>query len=110
MATAINRRLVTLTAPDTFAAERYQGLRLEARTAARRRRCASSRSPVPGLVTARRSPRSTWPACWHANPTPAILLIDADLRRSSVGEQLGIEAGAAGLADLIAGARNSWRS
>lgn len=102
----LDSRLVTLTAPDTFAAERYQGLRIKLEQLRQQnRRVIAVTSPGAGDgktltsinlagVLARESDART-------------LLIDADLRRSSVGTQLGIAAGTPGLADLVAGTKKT---
>jgi capsular exopolysaccharide synthesis family protein len=98
----IDDRFVSLTAPDSFAAERYQGLRLQLEGLRQRadRRVIAVTSPGAGdgkTVT------SVNLAGVLARQTDArVLLIDADLRRSSVGVKLGIPAGTPGLADLLA--------
>jgi capsular exopolysaccharide synthesis family protein len=107
MATAIDPRLVTLTAPDTFAAERYQGLRLkiEQLRAEKALRVIAITSPGAGDGKTLTSINMAGVLARESDAT--ILLIDADLRRSSVSEQLGIERGAPGLADLISASKKS---
>jgi protein-tyrosine kinase len=105
MATAIDRRLVTLTAPDTFAAERYQGLRLKLEQMRAEKALRVIAITSPGAGDGKTLTSINLAGVLARESDARILLIDADLRRSSVSEQLGLEAGAAGLADLIAGSR-----
>jgi capsular exopolysaccharide synthesis family protein len=108
---AIDDHFVTLTAPNSFAAERYQGLRLKLELMRKEndgRRVFAITSAGAGDgktltsvnlagVLARESKART-------------LLIDADLRRSSAGQRFGIAAGTPGLANLIAGESGSIQS
>jgi protein-tyrosine kinase len=105
MATAIDRRLVTLTAPDTFAAERYQGLRLKLEQLRAEKALRVIAVTSPGAGDGKTLTSINLAGVLARESDTRILLIDADLRRSSVSEQLGLEAGAAGLADLIAGSK-----
>jgi protein-tyrosine kinase len=105
MATAIDRRLVTLTAPDTFAAERYQGLRLKLEQLRAEKSLRVIAVTSPGAGDGKTLTSINLAGVLARESEARILLMDADLRRSSVSEQLGLEAGAAGLADLIAGSR-----
>jgi protein-tyrosine kinase len=105
MATAIDRRLVTLTAPDTFAAERYQGLRLKLEQLRAEKALRVIAVTSPGAGDGKTLTSINLAGVLARESDARILLIDADLRRSSVSEQLGLEAGAAGLADLIAGSK-----
>ncbi len=95
--------MVTLTAPASSAAEQYRTLyyRLERMREMRPMRVVAFTSALPGegkTVTA----VNLALAAARANPDRRILLIDADLRRSQVGEYLGIKT-KPGLAELIAG-------
>ncbi len=99
----VDRRLVTLTAPASSAAEQYRTLyyRLERLREMRPMKVVAFTSALPGegkTVTA----VNLALASARANPERRILLIDADLRRSQVGEYLGIRS-RPGLAELIAG-------
>jgi protein-tyrosine kinase len=105
MATAIDRRLVTLTAPDTFAAERYQGLRLKLEQLRAEKSLRVIAVTSPGAGDGKTLTSINLAGVLARESEARILLMDADLRRSSVSEQLGLEAGAAGLADLIAGSK-----
>ncbi|ADO71449.1 CpsD/CapB family tyrosine-protein kinase [Stigmatella aurantiaca] len=100
---AVDRRVVSLTAPASAAAEQYRSLyyRLERLREVKPMRIIALTSAMPGegkTVTA----VNLALAAARANPERRILLIDADLRRSQVGTVLGIR-GKSGLAELLAG-------
>lgn len=100
---AVDRRVVSLTAPASAAAEQYRSLyyRLERLREAKPMKVIALTSAMPGegkTVTA----VNLALAAARANPERRILLIDADLRRSQVGSVLGIR-GKSGLAELLAG-------
>jgi len=100
---AVDRRVVTLTAPASVAAEQYRTLyyRLERMREVKPMKVIAFTSALPGegkTVTA----VNLALAAAKANPERRILLIDADLRRSQVGSVLGIR-GKLGLAELLAG-------
>jgi len=105
MATRLDSRLVTLTAPDTFAAERYQGLRLKLE----QMRATSGLGVVaiasPGAGDGKTLTSINLAGVLARDADARVVLMDADLRRSAVGEQLGLPAGSPGLADLLAGSR-----
>jgi protein-tyrosine kinase len=87
---ALDRQLVTLKSPASFAAEQYQGLRLtvERLRALRDVRVVAVTSPAAGdgkTVTA----INLAGALGHGSKT-RVLLIDADLRRPAVASRLGI--------------------
>jgi capsular exopolysaccharide synthesis family protein len=105
MATRIDSRLVTLTAPDTFAAERYQGLRLKLEQLRANKALKVIAITSPGAGDGKTLTSINLAGVLARESDARILLVDADLRRSSVSTHLGIEAGAAGLADLIAGSK-----
>jgi capsular exopolysaccharide synthesis family protein len=105
MAIHINPRLVTLTAPHTFAAERYQGLRLKIEQAHQRSQVKVIAITSPGAGDGKTVTSINLAAVLSRDSNLRVLLIDADLRRSSVTTQLGLEQGAPGLADLIARGR-----
>jgi protein-tyrosine kinase len=100
---AVDKRVVSLTAPSSAAAEQYRSLyyRLERMRELRPLKLVGVTSALPGegktvttvnlaLVAAR------------ANLDRRILLIDADLRRGQVAETLGIR-GRPGLSELLSG-------
>jgi protein-tyrosine kinase len=100
---AVDRRVVTLTAPASAAAEQYRTLyyRLERMREVKPMKLIAFTSAMPGegkTVTA----VNLALAAARANSERRILLIDADLRRSQVAQVLGIR-GKAGLAELLAG-------
>ena len=107
MATAIDPRLVTLTAPDTFAAERYQGLRLKLEQLRAEKALRVIAVTSPGAGDGKTLTSINLAGVLARESDAKILLVDADLRRSSVSAQLGLEPGAPGLADLIAGGKKS---
>ena len=100
---AVDRRVVTLTAPASAAAEQYRSLyyRLERMREARPMKVIALTSAMAGegkTVTA----VNLALAAARANPERRILLIDADLRRGQVADVLGIK-GRPGLSELLAG-------
>ena len=101
-ANRIDSRLVTLTAPDTFAAERYQGLRLKIEQMRQKTGLHVIAVTSPGAGDGKTVTSINLAGVLARDSNLRVLLIDADLRRSSVSTQLGLDAGAPGLADLIA--------
>lgn len=100
---AVDRRVVTLTAPASSAAEQYRTLyyRLERMREVKPMKIIALTSAMPGegkTVTA----VNLALAAAKANTERRILLIDADLRRCQVASVLGIR-GKTGLAELLAG-------
>jgi capsular exopolysaccharide synthesis family protein len=99
----IDEHFVSLTAPDTFAAERYQGLRLQLE----RLKDGAGRQVIaitsPGAGDGKTLTSVNLAGVMAREPNVRVLLIDADLRRASVGVKFGIPVETAGLADLIAG-------
>jgi capsular exopolysaccharide synthesis family protein len=102
-ASHIDTRLVTLNAPDTFAAERYQGLRIKLEQRHQRDALKVVAITSPGAGDGKTVTSINLAGVLARESDARILLIDADLRRPSVGTKLGLEAGLPGLADLIAG-------
>ena len=105
--TTLDIRLVSLTAPASFAAEQYQGLRLTLERLARVRdvKVIAISSPAAGdgkTVTA-----INLAGALARGSDGRVLLIDADLRRPSVARQLGIADAHLGLADALSDARTS---
>ena len=94
-------QLVSLTAPASFAAEQYQGLRLAVERLARTReaRVIAVSSPAAGdgkTVTA-----INLAGALARGSSARVLLIDADLRRPAVAKQIGLEDAEVGLADAL---------
>lgn len=101
----LDTHLVSLTAPASFAAEQYQGLRLTVERLARSRdvKVIAISSPAAGdgkTVTA-----INLAGALARGSDDRVLLIDADLRRPSVARQLGITDAEVGLADALSDGR-----
>jgi capsular exopolysaccharide synthesis family protein len=99
----VDRRVVTLTAPASIAAEQYRTLyyRIERMRELRPLKVVAFTSALPGegkTVTAVNLALTSA----RANPERRILLVDGDLRCSQVASTLGI-GGRPGLADLLGG-------
>jgi protein-tyrosine kinase len=97
----LDTHLVSLTAPASFAAEQYQGLRLTVERLARSRdmKVIAISSPAAGdgkTVTA-----INLAGALARGGDERVLLIDADLRRPSVARQLAMTEARKGLADAL---------
>jgi capsular exopolysaccharide synthesis family protein len=97
----LDTHLVSLTAPASFAAEQYQGLRLTVERLARSRdmKVIAISSPAAGdgkTVTA-----INLAGALARGGDERVLLIDADLRRPSVARQLALTDARKGLADAL---------
>ena len=102
----LDTHLVSLTAPASFAAEQYQGLRLTIERLARSRdmKVIAISSPAAGdgkTVTA-----INLAGALARGGDDRVLLIDADLRRPSVARQLAMTDARFGLADALVD--NKW--
>ncbi|NBD13532.1 MULTISPECIES: CpsD/CapB family tyrosine-protein kinase [Corallococcus] len=100
---AVDRRVVTLTAPASVAAEQYRTLyyRLERMREQRPMKVVALTSAMPGEGKTVTSVNLALAAA-RANPERRILLVDADLRRGQVAPTLGMR-NKQGLAELLAG-------
>jgi protein-tyrosine kinase len=100
---AVDRRVVTLTAPASVAAEQYRTLyyRLERMREIKPAKVIAFTSAMPGEGKTMSAVNLALAAA-RANPERRILLIDADLRRSQVASVLGIRS-KLGLSELLAG-------
>jgi capsular exopolysaccharide synthesis family protein len=101
--TQIDRHLVALTSPGSFAAEQYQGLRLTIERLRRGRtlQLIAVTSPAAGegkTLTA----INLAGALARGAEGARVLLIDADLRRPAVARQLAIDAASKGLTEVVA--------
>ncbi len=101
----LDTHLVSFTAPESFAAEQYQGLRLTVERLARARdvKVIAVTSPAAGdgkSVTA-----INLAGALARGSEDRVLLIDADLRRPSVAAQLGMTEARLGLADALSDER-----
>jgi capsular exopolysaccharide synthesis family protein len=96
----LSNALVSLRSPSSFAAEQYQALRLRVEQLRRERDLRVIAISSPGLGDGKTVTAINL-ATAHAE-SDRVLLVDADLRRPSVGTQLGIEdSGAPGLANAL---------
>ncbi|WIG96829.1 CpsD/CapB family tyrosine-protein kinase [Myxococcus sp. SDU36] len=100
---AVDRRVVTLTAPASAAAEQYRSLyyRLERMRDLRPMKVVALTSAMPGEGKTVTSVNLALAAA-RANPERRILLVDADLRRGGVAATLGMR-NKTGMAELLAG-------
>ncbi|RKH53934.1 CpsD/CapB family tyrosine-protein kinase [Corallococcus llansteffanensis] len=100
---AVDRRVVTLTAPASAAAEQYRTLyyRLERMREQRPMKVVALTSAMPGEGKTVTSVNLALAAA-RANPERRILLVDADLRRGQVAPTLGMR-NKQGLSELLAG-------
>ena len=105
----IDEHFVSLTAPDTFAAERYQGLRLQLERMRQRDGKKVFAITSPGAGDGKTVTSVNLAGVLAREHDARVILIDADLRRPTVGVKFGIEPGTAGLADLIAGSTRPLR-
>jgi capsular exopolysaccharide synthesis family protein len=98
----LDRHLVSLTAPASFAAEQYQGLRLKIERLRQARDVRLVAVSSPGAGDGKTMTAINLSAALARGSKARVLLIDADLRRPSVGRHFQIAADEAGLADVIA--------
>jgi capsular exopolysaccharide synthesis family protein len=100
----IDKHLVSLTAPGSFAAEQYQGLRLTVERLGRTHSTQVIAVTSPGAGEGKTLTAINLAATLARGSDARVLLIDADLRRPAVARQLGLADGDGllGLADLIA--------
>lgn len=100
---AVDRRVVSLTAPASAAAEQYRTLyyRLERMREQRPMKVVALTSAMPGEGKTVTSVNLALAAA-RANPERRILLVDADLRRGQVAPTLGMR-NKQGLSELLAG-------
>jgi len=99
----VDRHLVSLTAPASFAAEQYQGLRLAIERIARTRdaRIIAISSPAAGdgkSVTA-----VNLAGALARGSADRVLIVDADLRRPAVARLFGLDGDRPGLAGALQG-------
>jgi len=93
-----DKNLVSLTAPASFAAEQYQGLRLTVERFGRSRNAKVIAVTSPGAGEGKTLTAINLSAALARGSDASVLLIDADLRRPAVARQLGLaDAGTRGL-------------
>lgn len=98
--------LVSLTAPASFAAEQYQGLRLTVERLARARDVKAIAVSSPAAGDGKTITAINLAAALARGSDDRVLLVDADLRRPSVARLLALPAGGLGLADALGSARS----
>ena len=94
-----DRHLVSLTAPASFAAEQYQGLRLTIERLARTRDVRVIAISSPAAADGKTVTAINLAAALARGSDRRVLLIDADLRRPAIARQLGLADATVGLAD-----------
>jgi capsular exopolysaccharide synthesis family protein len=99
----LDSHLVSLTNPNSFAAEQYQGLRLTLERLARSRGAQVIAVSSPAAGEGKTVTAINLAGALARGSDARVLLIDADLRRPSVAKNLGMaDGGTNGLADIIA--------
>ena len=95
--------LVSLTAPSSFAAEQYQGLRLTIERIGRARNAQTIAVTSPAAGEGKTMTAINLAGALARGSDARVLLVDADMRRPAVARQLGLtDAEPQGLADVIA--------
>lgn len=102
----LDNHLVSLTAPASFAAEQYQGLRLTVERLARARDVKAIAVSSPAAGDGKTVTAINLAAALARGSDDRVLLVDADLRRPSVARLLAIPGGGLGLADALGGGRS----
>jgi capsular exopolysaccharide synthesis family protein len=98
--------LVTLTAPSSFAAEQYQGLRMTVEQLKRLRDVRLMAVTSPSVGDGKTVTAINLAGVLARGSDARVLLIDADLRRPAIATRLGIAtADARGLVDVVADER-----
>ena len=95
------RRGAGVAPPGTFAAEQYQNLRLKVERLQQTRGVRVVAVTSPGTNDGKTLTSINLAAALARGPGARVLLIDADLRRPSIGPQLGFAEDGAGLAAAI---------
>lgn len=96
----LDKHLVSLTAPASFAAEQYQGLRLTIERIGRARTMQVIAVTSPGAGEGKTLTSINLAGALANGNEARVLLIDADLRRPAVAGQLGLT-DSPGLADVL---------
>ena len=100
----LDKTLVTLTAPSSFAAEQYQGLRLKCEQLRRARDVRVIAITSPGAGEGKTLTSINLAGALARGADARVLLIDADLRRPTIAASLGIaDRSRGGLSDLVSG-------
>lgn len=102
----LDTHLVSLTAPASFAAEQYQGLRLTVERLARARDVKAIAVSSPAAGDGKTVTAINLAAALARGSDDRVLLVDADLRRPSIARLLAIPGAAPGLADVLGSGRS----
>lgn len=94
-------QLVSLTNPASFAAEQYQNLRLKIERLRQARDLRVIAVTSPGAAEGKTVTSINLAAALARGAAARVLLIDADLRRPQVADQLHLPDSATGFADLV---------
>lgn len=97
----LDRHLVSLTAPASFAAEQYQGLRLTIERLARARDVKVIAISSPAAADGKTVTAINLAGALARGSDQRVLLVDADLRRPAIDRQLGMTDAELGLADAL---------
>jgi capsular exopolysaccharide synthesis family protein len=103
----LDPRLVSLTAPASFAAEQYQGLRLTLERLGRGRGAQVIAVTSPAAGDGKTVTSINLAGTLARGSEGRVLLIDADLRRPTVASQLAIDPTAKGLTDALTDERTT---
>ncbi|MBI2469467.1 MAG: CpsD/CapB family tyrosine-protein kinase [Candidatus Rokubacteria bacterium] len=97
----VEEHLVSLVAPGSFEAEQYRALRHVVEDSRRTRVLTVVAVSSPGDGEGKTTTAINLAGALAQAPDARILLVDADLRRSSVAARLGLDEGGPGLVDVI---------
>ncbi|MBI2185503.1 MAG: CpsD/CapB family tyrosine-protein kinase [Acidobacteria bacterium] len=97
----LDSHLVSFTAPASFAAEQYQGLRLAVERMARTRDVKTIAISSPAAGDGKTVTAINLAGALARGADDRVLLIDADLRRPSVAKLLGLTDAERGLSDVL---------
>lgn len=98
---SVEEHLVSLLAPGSFEAEQYRALRHVVEDSRRTRLLTVVAVSSPGDGEGKTTTAINLAGALAQAPDARILLVDADLRRSSVAARLGLDEGGPGLVDVI---------
>jgi capsular exopolysaccharide synthesis family protein len=100
--TPFDKHLVSLTAPSSFAAEQYQALRLKIERIRQTRELRVIAITSPGAADGKTVTSINLAGALARGSHARVLLIDADLRRPAIAQQLHVDGVRAGVAELVA--------
>jgi capsular exopolysaccharide synthesis family protein len=102
MHTPLDRHLVSLTEPASFAAEQYQGLRLNLERLRQDRDVRVVAVTSPGPHEGKTVTSINLAGALARGSSVRVLLVDADLRRPAIAKHMHVEADAPGVAEFVA--------